>query len=313
MSAEKSIKEGILGSGRLDQALSACLPDISRERVKALILDGALTIDNQIVKSASNKKYEGKSFTLTIPKPTTDKSIAQDIPLTVVFEDEHLIIIDKPAGLVVHPSAGHDDGTLVNALLHHCKGQLSGIGGVERPGIVHRIDKDTSGLIVAAKNDKTHAGLAALFAAHDIDRQYLAIVSGRPKQSMGTIETQIGRSLNNRKKMDVLDEGRGKHAITHYRVEEYLNGSALVRCTLETGRTHQIRVHMKYIGHPLVGDQTYNVRRKQHNRRPIYSNFDRQALHASILGFIHPITEEKLWFESNLPDDMQLLLRNERL
>lgn len=313
MNIEKSIKEGILGSGRLDLALSQCLSDLSRERIKALILDGALTIDNQIVKSASQKKYEGKHFKLTIEEPKNDKAIAQNIPIHVVYEDEHLIIVDKAAGLVVHPSAGHDDGTLVNALLYHCQGQLSGIGGVMRPGIVHRIDKDTSGLIVAAKNDKTHQGLSALFAKHDIDRQYLAIVTGRPKSSMGTIETQIGRSINNRKKMDVLEEGRGKHAITHYKVEQYFDGYALVRCTLETGRTHQIRVHMKHIGHPLVGDQTYNFRRKQHNKGSIYNHFDRQALHASILGFIHPITEEKLWFESNIPQDMQQLLRNDAL
>lgn len=310
---EKSVKEGILGKGRLDQALSSGLADLSRERIKALILEGALSVEGQIVTTTSSKKFEGKPFALTIPKPKADKAQPQDIPLTVVFEDEHLVIVDKPAGLVVHPSAGHDDGTLVNGLLHHCAGQLSGIGGVERPGIVHRIDRDTSGLIVAAKNDKTHAGLAKLFAEHDIDRQYLAIVAGRPKSSLGTIETQIGRSPFNRKKMAVLDEGRGKHAITHYRVESYLNRCALVRCTLETGRTHQIRVHMHHIGHALVGDQTYNVRQKHNRIRPIYSSFDRQALHATILGFIHPITEEKLWFESNLPADMQLLLREAEL
>ena len=309
MRAEKSIKEGIIGSGRLDTALASILPDLSRERIKALILDGALSIDNQTILSASSKKYEGKSFTLHIPIPKADKAIAQDIPLNVVYEDDHLIIIDKPAGLVVHPSAGHHDGTLVNALLYHCNGTLSGIGGVERPGIVHRIDRDTSGLIVAAKSDAAHSGLSALFAAHDIDRQYLAIVSGRPKEAKATIATQIGRSPHHRKKMDVLESGKGKHAITHYKVEHYLHEAALVRCTLETGRTHQIRVHMKHIGHPLIGDQIYNVRQKRIKSRPIYSNFDRQALHAAVLGFIHPITEEKIYFESNLPADMQELLR----
>ena len=313
MIAEKSIKEGIVGSGRLDTALAKILSDISRERIKALILDGALLIENQKVLSASSKKYEGKAFALHIPSPKADKAIAQNIPLNVVFEDEHLIIVDKPSGLVVHPSAGHDDGTLVNALLYHCNGTLSGIGGVERPGIVHRIDRDTSGLIVAAKTDAAHSGLSKLFADHDIDRQYLAIVSGRPKSSLGTIETQIGRSPFNRKKMAVLDEGIGKHAITHYRVEAYLDRAALIRCTLETGRTHQIRVHMKHIGHPLIGDQTYNVRQKPNRVRPICSNFDRQALHSTVLGFIHPITEEKLYFESNLPADMQELLREAEL
>lgn len=309
MSAQKSIKEGIIGSGRLDSALAAILPDLSRERIKALILDGALIIENQKISSASSKKYEGKAFTLHIPIPRADKAIAQDIPLNVIFEDEHLIIVDKPAGLVVHPSAGHDDGTLVNALLYHCNGSLSGIGGVERPGIVHRIDRDTSGLIVAAKTDKAHIGLSTLFAAHDIDRQYLAIVSGRPKQAKGTIATQIGRSPHHRKKMDVLESGRGKHAITHYEVMTYLQEAALVRCTLETGRTHQIRVHMKHIGHALIGDQIYNVRQKRIKSRPICSNFDRQALHAAVLGFIHPITEENLYFESEIPSDMQQLLR----
>ncbi len=309
MNADKSIKEGIVGGGRLDTALANVLPNLSRERIKALILDGALLIDNQKILSASSKKYEGKTFTLYIPRPKTDKAIAQNIPLNIVFEDKHLIIIDKPAGLVVHPSAGHADGTLVNALLYHCNGTLSGIGGVERPGIVHRIDRDTSGLIVAAKTDAAHSGLSTLFASHDIDRQYLAIVSGRPKKAKATIATQIGRSPHHRKKMDVLEIGKGKHAITYYSVERYLHEAALVRCTLETGRTHQIRVHMKYIGHPLIGDQVYNVRQKCIKSRPICSNFGRQALHAAVLGFIHPITGEKLYFESNLPADMQELFR----
>ncbi len=309
MIAEKSIKEGIVGGGRLDTALAAILPELSRERIKTLILSGALVIENQKILSASSKKYEGKAFALHIPVPRADRAIAQNIPLNIMFEDEHLIIVDKPAGLVVHPSAGHDDGTLVNALLYHCDGSLSGIGGVERPGIVHRIDRDTSGLIVAAKTDAAHSGLSKLFANHNINRQYLAIVSGRPKQASATIETQIGRSPHHRKKMDVLDAGKGKHAITHYKVEHYLREAALIRCTLETGRTHQIRVHMKHIGHPLIGDQIYNIRQKRIKSRPICSHFDRQALHAAILGFIHPITEEKLYFESNLPDDMQELLR----
>jgi len=310
---EKSIKEGILGDGRLDQALSACITELSRERIKVLILEQALTIDNKVITSLSSRKFAGRAFKLIIPNPKPDKAQPQNIPLNIIFEDEHLIIINKPAGLVVHPSVGHDDGTLVNALLYHCKGALSGIGGVERPGIVHRIDRDTSGLIVAAKNDKTHQGLAKLFAAHDIDRQYLAIVSGHPKLSRDTIATQIGRSPKNRKKMAVLEGDNGKHAITHYKVETYLESSALVRCTLETGRTHQIRVHMKHIGHPLIGDQIYNVRQKHNKLRPICSNFDRQALHAAILGFIHPITGKKLYFDSNLPADMQELLREATL
>jgi len=308
MLSGKSIKEGIVGQGRLDAALSSDLPGISRERVKALILEGALSIQGQSIRLPSTKKYQGQKYILTIPEPRSDIAAPQDIPLNIMYEDEYLIIINKAAGLVVHPSAGHEDGTLVNALLHHCKGALSGIGGVERPGIVHRIDKDTSGLIVAAKDDETHQGLSKLFAAHDINRQYIAIVNGNPIDAKGRIETQIGRSPHHRKKMAVLESGKGKHAVTHYHVEKHYDGVASVRCTLETGRTHQVRVHMKHIGHPLIGDPIYTNRPKYNKIRPIHSNFDRQALHAAVLGFIHPITKEKLYFESNLPADMQELL-----
>jgi 23S rRNA pseudouridine1911/1915/1917 synthase len=243
-----------------------------------------------------------------MPPPRPDHAQPQDLNLVIPYEDEHLLIVDKPAGLVVHPSAGHLDGTLVNALLHHCCGRLSGIGGVERPGIVHRIDKDTSGLLVIAKTDAAHEGLAKLFAAHDIDRQYWAVVSGVPVPPAGTIRTQIGRSNVDRKKMAVLRDDQGKHAVTHFKVEKAFKGSALVSCRLETGRTHQVRVHMNHIGHPLIGDSTYSNRQKVYRIGPDQSVFARQALHAASLGFIHPITGEHKRFESKLPEDIQELL-----
>jgi 23S rRNA pseudouridine1911/1915/1917 synthase len=313
MGDANTIIEGVLGEGRLDRALAAALPDMSRARLQALMAAGALAIDGRPVDDGSAKKYAGRAFALSVPPARPDRAQPQDIALEIPYEDDHLLLVNKPAGLVVHPSAGHADGTLVNALLHHCAGRLSGIGGVARPGIVHRIDKDTSGLLVIAKTDAAHEGLAKLFAAHDIDRNYLAIVSGIPAPPAGTITTQIGRSNTNRKKMAVLNEDRGKHAVTHYRMLEALKGCALVKCTLETGRTHQVRVHMTHIGHPLIGDGTYSNRQKAYRIGPNQSVFARQALHAQSLGFIHPITGEKLYFESNLPDDMQELLRITRL
>ncbi len=223
-------------------------------------------------------------------------------------------MVDKPAGLVVHPAAGNLDGTLVNALLHHCAenggGRLSGIGGVARPGIVHRIDKDTSGLIVVAKSDAAHEGLALQFADHSIERAYLAVVNGHPQPLSGTVAARIGRSDANRKKMAVLkdDSKRGKHAITHYKTLKLLEDCALVECRLETGRTHQVRVHMASIGHALLGDPLYG---RSHSRiRPILAELDfrRQALHAAILGFIHPVNRNPLRFESELPVDMKELI-----
>ncbi len=308
MEGKSTSYNGIIGPGRLDRALAEGLPDMSRARIQALIADGRLSIGGAIITDASSNKYAGQNFTLTVPPAKPDKAQPQDIALNIVFEDDHLIIVDKPAGLVVHPAAGHADGTLVNALLHHCKGQLSGIGGVERPGIVHRIDRDTSGLLVVAKNDKAHEGLAKLFAAHDIERRYLAIVAGVPAPPAGTIRTQIGRHPTDRKKNAVLAEGKGKHAVTHFRMLEAYKKSALVECRLETGRTHQVRVHMAHIGHPLIGDATYNVRQKSFLFGPNQSYFTRQALHAASLGFIHPITGKDLNFVSALPDDIHELL-----
>ena len=209
---------------------------------------------------------------------------------------------------MVHPAAGNPDGTLVNALLHHCRGRLSGIGGVARPGIVHRIDKDTSGLLVVAKTDAAHEGLSAQFADHSIERAYRAVVAGRPVPPSGTVTGAIGRSNRDRKKMAVVEEGRGKHAVTHYRLLEPLGAAALVECRLETGRTHQVRVHMASIGHPLLGDRTYG--RSSATFRPILSqtDFSRQALHAAELGFVHPVTQQRLRFVSEIPADMQGLI-----
>ena len=313
MGGEISILTGTVGEGRLDSAIAAAMPDLSRARVQALLVENALFIDGEPVTDGSTKKFAGRSFSLSIPAPRPDKAEAQDIALIVVYEDDHLLIVDKPAGLVVHPAAGHPNGTLVNALLHHCRGKLSGIGGVERPGIVHRIDRDTSGLLVVAKSDKAHEGLAKLFAAHDIERRYLAIVSGIPAPPAGTVRTQIGRSPTNRKKMAVLPDNKGKHAVTHFKTEERFKSTALVSCTLETGRTHQVRVHMAHIGHPLIGDSVYSNRQNPYRIGPNQSKFERQALHAAVLGFIHPINGETMRFKSRLPEDMQLLLSELRV
>ena len=302
--------EGTVQPGeRLDKALSHA-SGLSRERIKALIAQGAVTLNGQVLMSGSSKTGSETPFAISVPAPAPAEARPQDIPLTVVFEDEHLVVIDKPAGMVVHPAAGNPDGTLVNALLHHCAGQLSGIGGVARPGIVHRIDKDTSGLVVAAKSDLAHEGLARQFADHSIDRAYRAIVKGKPMPPSGTIKGRIGRSNKDRKKMAVLDDGdeRGKLAITHFRTLEPLQGATLVECTLETGRTHQIRVHMSSIGHPLLGDPVYG--RSDSRFRPILNrlSFHRQALHAAMLGFIHPASDERIQFSSEIPRDMAELI-----
>ncbi|MEO6718333.1 MAG: RluA family pseudouridine synthase [Novosphingobium sp.] len=305
----ESIIEGIVASGgeRLDKAL-ALASGLSRERVKALLGEGRIMLDGQAAGQASHKLAPGTTFRIDVPAAVALEAAAQDIPLAIAFEDEHLIVVDKPAGLVVHPAAGHLDGTLVNALLHHCRGQLSGIGGVARPGIVHRIDKDTSGLLVVAKSDAAHEGLARQFADHSIERAYLAITAGCPVPPAGTIRGNIARSSTNRKKMALVGESRGKHAVTHYRTIEVLQNAALVECRLETGRTHQLRVHLGSIGHPLLGDPVYG--RAPPRLRPVLSRlgFCRQALHAAELGFNHPVFGEKLHFTSALPVDIIGLL-----
>ena len=291
---------------RLDRALADAVPTLSRERLKALISSGAVSDrSGALLRDPAKKAVAGDVLSVAVPDPTPAHNEAQDIPLVVAFEDEHLIVIDKPAGLVVHPAAGNLDGTLVNALLHHCGGSLSGIGGVARPGIVHRIDKDTSGLMVAAKTDPAHVGLAKQFADHSIDRRYKAIVSGRLSQTSGTVDAPLARSPQNRKKVAIVRTG--KRAVTHWRQLRPLRDAALVECKLETGRTHQVRVHMASIGHPLLGDPVYGRTKQVHRKDLETLNFRRQALHAAVLGFIHPVTREALSFESEMPADMQEL------
>lgn len=292
---------------RLDRALATVVPTLSRERLKVLTKSGALTRDGVAVRDPAMKVKGDEQFSLILPEPTPAHNIAQEIPLTIVYEDEHLLVVDKPAGLVVHPAAGNLDGTLVNALLHHCGGSLSGIGGVARPGIVHRIDKDTSGLLVVAKHDRAHEGLAKQFADHSIDRRYLAIVSDSPRLMEGSVDAFLARSSGDRRKVAIVEEGRGKRAVTHWKKLKELKGAALVECRLETGRTHQVRVHMASIGHPLVGDPVYGRTRRAHKQLLRDLKFHRQALHAAHLGFVHPITKSRLSFESALPSDMQQL------
>ena len=305
----ENIISGATGAepARLDKAL-ADASGLSRERIKALISEGRVVVSGAPVSQPSLKVGAGTPFTIAVPEAVPAEAMAQDIPLVVVFEDEYLIVVDKPAGLVVHPAAGNLDGTLVNALLHHCQGQLSGIGGVARPGIVHRIDKDTSGLLVVAKTDRAHEGLAQQFAAHSIVRSYRAVVSGVPRVVAGKIEGAIGRSSANRKKMAIVEDGRGKHAVTHYKVLESLKSAALVECRLETGRTHQVRVHMSSMGHSLLGDPAYG--RTPSSLRPILDRlgFHRQALHAAELGFVHPVKQEMVQFFSAIPADMTALI-----
>ncbi len=298
-----------LGPARLDKAL-ADATDLSRARVQALIAQEAVEIAGVLATSPSAKVAGGVPFRINVPAPAQAEAAPQDIALDIAFEDEHLIVVNKPAGMVVHPAAGNFDGTLVNALLHHCRGQLSGIGGVARPGIVHRIDKDTSGLLVVAKSDRAHERLAAQFAAHSVHRRYIAVCGGHPNPPSGTIDARIGRSDANRKKMAVLDNNssRGKNAVTHYTVRHRLAEAAVIECRLETGRTHQVRVHCASIGHPLLGDQLYGKTPK--SIKPLLSQlgFARQALHAAQLGFLHPVTGENVSFTANVPHDMQELI-----
>jgi len=292
---------------RLDRALADAVPTLSRERLKALIRSGAVEAEGKPLRDPALKVRGEEALKVAVPEPVPAHNEAQDIPLTIVFEDEHLLVVDKPAGLVVHPAAGNLDGTLVNALLHHCGGSLSGIGGVARPGIVHRIDKDTSGLLVVAKSDVAHEGLAKQFAAHSIDRRYLAIVNAVPMAKEGTVDAPLARSAVNRKKIAIVEGKRGKRAVTHWKRLSILRDAALVECRLETGRTHQVRVHMASIGHPLVGDPVYGRSGKTHVKILNRLQFHRQALHAAELGFTHPVTKRRLSFSSPMPSDMQEL------
>ena len=301
-----------LAGQRLDKVLAPLFPDISRARLQALIGEGRLSLDGQPITDASRKAKAGV-YTLLVPPPAPADPEPQALPLTILYEDAHLIVVDKAAGMAVHPGPGTPDGTLVNALLHHCGDSLSGVGGVARPGIVHRLDKDTSGVMVAAKSDVAHQGLSKLFSTHDIDRLYVALTRGAPSPSSDTIETQIGRSPGDRKKMAVLRSG-GRTAITHYRVEAVFGPqdkplAARVACRLETGRTHQIRVHMASKGSPCLADPVYGASQPAQAVREMIATagLKRQALHAAVLGFVHPVTGETLRFETPLPADMATL------
>lgn len=285
---------------RLDKSLTAHLPDLSRSRVQQLIEQGCVALGGCTITDVGRKVKSGECYVVTIPASAPSVLQASDVPLAIVYEDEHLLVIDKPAGMTVHPAPGHSDDTLVNALLTHCGDSLSGIGGVMRPGIVHRIDKDTSGLLVVAKHDAAHRHLSAQLATRTLKREYLAIVKGLPVPTRGTVNAPMARSVTNRKKMAVVKSG-GKEAVTHYAVEQVLGAASLLRCSLETGRTHQIRVHLAHIGHPIIGDPVYGRRLKD-------VEFPRQALHATHLRLIHPITEENMEFDAPLPEDMQALL-----
>ncbi|TAD83947.1 MAG: RluA family pseudouridine synthase [Sphingomonadales bacterium] len=309
MSESEIITGTIPSPARIDKALAEAT-GLSRARVQGLIDEGRVDVAGRTATSASMKVAADTPFRIIIAAAMPAQAGPEDVPLTIAYEDAHLIVVDKPAGMVVHPAVGNITGTLVNALLHHCRGQLSGINGVARPGIVHRIDKDTSGLLVVAKSDAAHEGLAVQFAAHTVHRRYLAVCAGHPSPSEGTINARIGRSDADRKKMTVLpnNSSRGKSAITHYKVLERLDDAAMIECRLETGRTHQVRVHCASIGHALLGDPAYG--RTPKSLRPVLERlgFARQALHAAELGFVHPVTGEAIRLCSDLPPDMQELI-----
>ncbi|MFC5372923.1 RluA family pseudouridine synthase [Brevundimonas faecalis] len=301
---------------RLDKALAAAFPNLSRARLQALLAEGAVARDGQPVSSGSAKALPGL-YAVTLPPVAPALPLPEAIPLTVLYEDADLIVIDKAPGMAAHPAPGCETGTLVNALLAHCGDSLSGIGGVARPGIVHRLDKDTSGVMVAAKSDRAHAGLSALFATHDIERTYLALTRGAPSPEKGRIQTLIGRSPHDRKKMAVLRSG-GREAVTDYVVQQTFGRpakasgaplAARVACTLHTGRTHQIRVHMASKGSPLLGDPVYGSGAPAAAVRDAVAQagLTRQALHAAVLGFVHPVTGQALRFETAPPEDMRRL------
>jgi 23S rRNA pseudouridine1911/1915/1917 synthase len=303
---------------RLDRWLALHVAGQSRARLQALIKQGRVSHDGATVSDASQGVKPGQTFVVSLPAPEPATPLAEKIPLTVVYEDDDLIVIDKPAGLVVHPAPGNASGTLVNALLEHCGDSLSGIGGVRRPGIVHRLDKDTSGLLVVAKTDVAHRALVEDFSARRVHRVYQAVVWGVPKAAAGVIETNIGRSSRDRKKMAVVKDS-GRAAITHYKLlEPFGDLAALVECRLGTGRTHQIRVHMAHLGHPVVGDATYGRPPAAKLRhwpavRSLADSLQRQALHAGVLGFRHPTRAEDLSFSSALPLELERLVATLRI
>ncbi|MGB0410739.1 MAG: RluA family pseudouridine synthase [Pikeienuella sp.] len=317
------VEDGQAGD-RLDKALAMVAPPgLSRSRLTALIREGAVYSEERGTLTDPKAKVKPGVYVLRAPEPEDADPEPEDIPLDIIFEDEHLIVVNKPVGMVVHPAPGAPNGTLVNALLHHCGDTLSGIGGVKRPGIVHRIDKDTSGLLVVAKTDAAHQGLSALFAEHDLTRDYLAVTRGAPDRGsarlMGTpgvsmdgpwfrVETFLGRHPADRKKMAVVRGTDGRRAVTRFQVEQRLSSrAAVIRCRLETGRTHQIRVHLNYLGHGLVGDQVYG-RGKTAGLPEFAATFPRQALHAASLGFVHPVTGHLHEFSSEVPTDLRNLI-----
>lgn len=308
---------------RVDRFLAQRIGELTRSRIQSLIKEGKVRDDAGTLGDQGQRVKPGMTYVVVIPPPVPAVPEGESIGLEIVYEDAALIVIDKPAGLVVHPAAGHQSGTLVNALISHCGESLSGIGGVRRPGIVHRLDKETSGLLVVAKSDVAHQGLSEQFAAHGIDgrleRKYLALVWGVPDRTRGTIEARLGRSLQSRTKMAVLKGEAGRHAVTHYEVIETYGQTkaapvaSLVRLSLETGRTHQIRVHLAHIGHPVLGDPVYGAGFKAKSSvldeasRSALEALGRQALHAAVLGFEHPLTLKRLRFESPQPGDMARL------
>lgn len=297
---------------RLDKALAESLPDLSRSRVAALIKDGCVRVGDRVVERPSHGVRPGETIAITLPPPVPDVAVPQDLPLRILYEDSAVVVVDKAAGMVVHPGAGHADGTLVNALLHHV-GDLSGIGGVERPGIVHRLDRGTSGLLVVAKNDRAHRALSEQLADRTAGRRYLAIVHGVPTASAGTIRSHLGRDPRDRTRFCSVDDPEsGRIAITHWRRMAAGRASALVLCKLQTGRTHQIRVHLTELGHPLVGDPTYRLAgsRIDADARALVDQLDgRPMLHAWRLSFVHPDSGERLSFVAPVPDDIRRIAK----
>lgn len=289
---------------RADKLLSDRLEGFTRSYIKKIIDEGALLINGKPSKG-SVKLKEGDELSVDIPEPTEPDILPENIPLNIVYEDEHLLVVNKPQGMVVHPAPGNYTGTLVNALMHHCKGELSGINGVLRPGIVHRIDKNTSGLLMVAKTNAAHLSLAEQIKEHSFSRRYKTIAYGTFKEEEGTVNAPIGRNKKNREKMCVTTEN-SKEAVTHYRLLEQFSGCALVECILETGRTHQIRVHMSHIGHPVMGDDVYGIKKEK------FQGLCGQLLHAYLLGFVHPATGEYMEFTAPLPQHFEDVLKKLR-
>ena len=300
--------EKTLPSGRLDKYLSEKYPAASRGNLQRLIEEGHILVNGQIVKP-THSPHAGDEIRVHWPEARPSKVQPEKIPLDILFEDKALLVLNKPAGIVVHPAAGHEEHTLVNALLHHCKGSLSGIGGVARPGIVHRLDKETSGCLVVAKNDETHIALSAQFAAREVHKIYHALVCGEPGRPTGEIRAAIARHPTHRKRMAVRDDSIGRAAHTSYEILERLYATTLMAAQIHTGRTHQIRVHFQFIGHPLVGDETYGARQNARVKELTHYAAPRVMLHAKHLSFIHPRTKKPMDFEAPLPEDFQAAVK----